>query len=242
MKTNFCLFALITFSLASCNTVSVPTVTNTQTPTSTSHQTEILTNTSTQTRTPRPTATPLRELTAEDVGLPFDLATTTGIRVDYMPCYVNTETRFHAGDLFYFNNLPTDTNIRVVAPISGRVVYMHNNPDTYLGNIIVEAPFLLKGEKVFLHMVHFHSFDTSIGVRSWLDKGDIIGYITKGGGKQTTKDEASIDMMLYHINGPYFEIEHVPLWEHYFDIGPFVADDLIPLVIPTRPRCEGNPK
>jgi hypothetical protein len=186
---------LIILFLASCNTMLAPTPTNTPKPTNTPIR-ETLTPIVTQTKTLIPTATPLREITAEDVGLPWDnnLALENGIAtVQYKPCDVgdyDLNKPYHRGQIFMWR-LKEDQEIIVVSPIDGTIVYAVENWKDSSGrntgvNLFTTTPFLLKDDEGYYQQVHYqiNHFDElwqGIQVGIFVKRGQPIG-ILRGGG------------------------------------------------------------
>ncbi|MBL1172996.1 MAG: hypothetical protein D8M55_11215 [Chloroflexi bacterium] len=204
--------------------------------------TVIPTPTNTPTRTPSSTATPLSELTAADVGLPWD--TNTSAVVKHLPCYVNTDTRFHAGDGFYFTGVQNGEIIYVVAPITGRVVYAAYTNDFVGQNVIVETPYVFNGERVFYQIVHFNNLLVSEG--NWLVRGDKIGELVRGGIIHgDPRGTLLLDFGVFHTNRKWHTIDASDSNDmpQYIPVSTLVADDLAKLSNLTElPICEGNPK
>lgn len=248
MKRLLWIYSLLILLLASCSSASAPLPTNTPfdtlTPSSTPKPTETPIPTITPTRTPLPTATPRPELTADVVGLPWD---TNSIATDipavtYKPCYVNTATRWHAGDGFIWR-LKSGQIIDVVSPVDGKVVYVIEDwvwkNQSSGGNIIVETPYVLNGETVYYHLRHSSTFDDDIQEGITLSKGQHIGTLRWDGPKDPG-GYSLLDFMLLsgdlQINTPEDE------WERYFDTAPFHLDDLELIPHSVSQGCEGNPK
>jgi hypothetical protein len=243
MKKFFNLFAFIVLSLASCNTTAVM---NTLTPS----KTPLPKETSTPTSTPRPTVTPWRELMPEDVGLPWDNATvaSAGMPVEYKRCYINTATRFHPGSIPMFAvALAKLGRINVIAPISGRVVYVEWQPDSFGQNVTVQTYFVRGGHRVYYQIVHHHESNVQVG--DLVERGDVLGALVQGQEPIDPAGNPILDITFY-ILGPDENVNPNEMdpanMDYYFNVDPFLNDDLAQYsnisYDKTAVECIGNPR
>jgi biotin carboxyl carrier protein len=239
-------------TLASCSSASVAQPTNTPsdtlTPSSTPKPTETLFPTITPTKTSRPTATPRPELMPADVGLPWDNATilATGLKVDYKPCYVNTETRFHAGSVPMFKQaLAQLGKIDVLAPLPGTVIFTDWAPNLYGQNIIVATTLSINGEQAYYQIVHFHEMTVQVGQE--VKRGDVIGTLVQGQKPIDPGGFPILDMMIYHLpsghNTNLDAMNPQNITDFFVDIDVYLSDDIaVNSNVHVIQRCEGNPK
>ena len=186
------------------------------------------------------------ELRAEDVGLPWNNNTLNGASVSYKPCYVNTTTMFHAGDIWNFLNLKKDQVINIVAPMSGTVVYADYTSDAVGQNIIIQSDYSFNGEKVYYQIVHFSRLSVSVGRK--VERGDILGALVNSGiffGSPDGTPPRFIDFGVYHTSGSwkYVDASSPAHIIHYIDVGTLIVDDhaILPNLY-KETRCSGNPK
>lgn len=163
----FYVCAIAILFLTSCGTAQpTPTATPLPTvaPTSTSAPTATSTPlpTATPTATSAPSATPLptrtatlipREITAADVGLPWDPQVVKPI---FIPChFINTAVtppRFHAGDGIVFSEKPGQT-YNVLAPADGKILSVDFvNAVGY--EVTLETNLYRQGKRVYIDLVH----------------------------------------------------------------------------------------
>jgi hypothetical protein len=216
----------------------MPTSSDTPRPTETSTPTKI------PTRTPRPTATPLPELTAADVGLPIRPENKTGI---YLPCYLLTDTMFHAGDgWFYEYELEQYHELAspytIYAPIAGRVTESHLVTEAIRYEITVATPFSLNGKQVYYDVVHTNGPVNGVSVGSWIEQGQALALISSLSTPNGWIWNAMADIGFR--NGPKGANASLDNWQpySYFDPLPFYEDELLLNdEITVLPRCSGNP-
>jgi hypothetical protein len=239
---------------------AVPSMTPTSTalPTSTSTDTPIPTDTATATlapptntpkptlrpptATPKPTASPLRELTTADVGLPIDTKQLSLFR--YKPCYIFTDGRFHAGDIINFTASPP-SEYDVLAPIDGKVITAHLVTPQIGWEISVMTNFAYKGGRVYYDIVHTNGPANGVSVGTRVRKGQPLAvirppYNLDPGGS------AIVDFALR--NSPHKQANPASdNWTgtEYFAFMPWVQDDLGSLppgaYIETGHECKGSP-
>ena len=119
-----------------------------------------------------PSPTP-RVLSPQDVDLP--IKEVNGL--DYLPCYVFTETQFHAGDILI---LPDPKAIyKVFAPIEGTIVTAQFLDDSIGWEIVVRTPFVLNGETVYYDILHSSGLADNLRVGASVRKGDQLAVITR---------------------------------------------------------------
>ena len=247
--------ALTILLLVACTSDPTPAPTNTQTFTPNPSITSTFTfepsptNTSTAppiskpTKTKIPTATPRRELTPADVRLPWDNDSllARGIsNVTYKPCYVDTETHWHAGDVFMWR-LTGEQMIDIVAPVEGEVVYTRMHTDGSGANLMVLTPFFHEGQNVFMQLRHFDRIDVAEG--DYILHGQKIG-ISRAGGATDPGGYNILDMMLYvaKMQQHHYDSTTRKGQAQFFDTAPYHMDDLLEITYKEIARCNGNPR
>lgn len=217
MKKSFCVYTLVIFFLTACTA-----------------------------RTPSPaTAIPPREITPADVNLPFDGAAPATIK--YLPCYVNTGTRIHNSDVFYFNDFSSDETIHILAPVGGLVMYMESDPNTInvIGQlIIVKTDFIFQKEVVYYELTEFHEMATYISVGKRIDQGDTIGYMDNDGHPFDPLNGYILDIAFFIAKPSYYDNDagNSANIDKYIDPGPLLGVSLEKYpIIYHMPRCEGTP-
>ena len=225
---------------------SLPTVTATVTATSTPVPTATATNTPTpsptRTRTPVPPSPTPRVLSPQDVGLPVK-----DVYFEYIPCYVFTQDRFHAGDGIYPS--VAQAPHRVYAPMDGTVISAQLIPSVPgLGweigfEINVRTPFVLDGETVYYDMVHISGLADGVKVGTFVRKGEQIAVMTRPYGDPRG--------YIYLIDLAFRRGTHKmaapsnPNWTgtEYFSVLTYVKDDLDALPVGSfklLPTCITN--
>jgi hypothetical protein len=244
MKKYIYLYMLITLWLPSCNAVSIPTPTNTPMPSNTSSPTYTSTPTITPTKTPQPTATLRPELTAEDVGLPWDTTQTNPILT---PCYLWSDNYFHAGDGIIFSYYPDKTYF-VLAPISGEIIEASNmtnfRPVGIGWEITIATEFSKKGKQVYVDFVHTSGLVPGLRVGQHVERSQPLLILDKHWGGHSGELDLFLDIGIR--NGPKGANPQVDNWqpESYFSFLEFIYDDLEQLPPNTYsllPTCAGNP-
>jgi hypothetical protein len=185
--------------------------------------------------TARPSPTPRPELTAADVVLPI------GEEIEsftYKPCYVNTETRFHAGDAIYYELGKSEKEYIVYAPIDGIVREIINIEDVGW-EIRVETPFTYKGKLVWYDIVHHDGPVDGITVGSIIKKGAPLAYLRTS--RYSGRWEKLLDFAIRNgPRGPNTQVK--PFYpESYLSVFDFLKDDLDERDVRYE-TCEGNPK
>ena len=224
-------------------TLSPPTHTPTltSTPTATITQRPTITPLPTSTKTPKPTNTPIPELTAADVGLPWNPDEIKG-RVRILPCYLFTSTMFHAGDAFYFPAGNTATKYNVVAASDGIIEHARFINDAVGWDITVRTSYQLDGKSVYYDVVHTSGLTSGLREGMFVHRGENLAILTiefvvfEGWwgvdiGFRNEKEQANATL---------------PEWTGlgYFSYTRLILDDL-ELVDRSQysimPRCPGNP-
>jgi murein DD-endopeptidase MepM/ murein hydrolase activator NlpD len=217
MKKSFCVYALVIFFLTACTA-------RTSSPT---------------------TATSPREITPADVNLPFDGAAPATIK--YLPCYVNTGTRIHNSDVFYFNDFSSDETIHILAPLGGLVMYMDSDPNTIdvIGQlIIVKTDFVYQKETVYYQLAEFHEIASDITVGKRIDQGDTLGYMDNDGHPFDPLNGYILTVAFFVAKPSYYDNDagNSANIDKYLDPGLLLGDSLAKFpIIFHMPRCEGNP-
>jgi hypothetical protein len=201
-----------------------------------------VTPTATATKTPIPTATPKREITAGDVGIPWDTSEINGL-VNIMPCYLFTSTVFHAGDGFYFPSGNIDAVYHVVAPADGKIVN-----EVYINEftgyeINIETPYVLDGKTVFYDVVHTSGLVPELSVGMYIHRGDYLAI------KDKRIRGDPIGKWLVDIgfrNGKRQANASISEWTGlgYFSYTRLLQDDFALLTSDQyyiMPKCKGNP-
>jgi hypothetical protein len=199
-----------------------------------------LTPKSVPTRTSIPTTTLQPELSEDEVGLPWNPSSISSDipEVRYKPCYVNTSTRWHAGDVFMWE-LNSGQVIDVISPVSGKVLYA--TIDKNGGNIIVQTPYQVDGQKVYYQLRHFSTINKDVKEGEFIEKAQRIGTLRWDGNKDPG-GYSILDFMLYHGNDWTYDTETEVGRNMFLDTSPYHLDDLSLIKYQQVPRCEGNPK
>lgn len=141
---------------------------------------------------------------------------------------------------------PDLPQIDVIAPIEGRIV-ASNWGDSYGQFLMVKTPYLLNGEPVYYHIVHFHKLEPSIRQGASIHRGDLIGQLVYGESPVDPGGNPIIDFAIWHQPFPdplavsSEDPEHVAVY--FVDPGTYIADDMVSVEGLVRiPRCDGNPK
>jgi hypothetical protein len=256
MKSLACILsALFILSLATgcggSNTTATPNPTNTlyptdtpvpstytraqtATPTETPEPTD--TPTTTPTGTPIPTATPRRKLTAAEVGLPIGPEVESFV---YKLCYVNTTTRFHAGDGVYYELGTSPAEYTVYAPIDGTVRETLRINDVVGWEIRVETPFVYEGQTVWYDLVHHDGPLPGITVGTYVERGEPIAKLFTAR-CAPGRCEKLVDYAIRNgPRGPNPQVD--PFYpDSYLNVFLFVEDDLASRSV-TYETCQGNP-
>ncbi len=158
--------------------------------------------------------------------------------VTYKPCYVDTETRWHDGDVFMWR-LQGNQVIDVVSPVEGYILY--STLQIYGANIIIETPYLYEGKRVYMQLRHFDSLDDAAKQGLYVYKGQHIGTL-KAGGEVDPGGNNILDFKLYRGDDWHYDNTTPEGQAMVFDTAPFHLDDLELIPHKEVPRCEGNPK
>ena len=191
------------------------------------------------------TATPPREITPADVNLPFDGAAPATIK--YLPCFVNTGTRIHNSDVFYFNDFSSDETIHILAPVGGLVLYMDRDPrntDIIGQLIVVKTDFVYQKETVYYLLSQFHELASDITVGKRIDQGDTIGYIDNDGHPFDPLNGYILDIAFFVAKPSNYDNDagNSANIDKYIDPGLLLGASLEKFpIIYHIPRCEGTP-
>lgn len=160
----------IIFVSVSCAPITTPIPTSTAVPTLTTTPAPTATKTKASIRT----ATPQRELTIEDVGLPIDTTQVTYFK--YKSCYLFTTTLFHAGDIINFT--PKSPNsYKILAPVDGEIISANLVTAQIGWEINVMTDFLYEGQRVFYDIVHTNGLVDGVSVGTKIKKGEVLAII-----------------------------------------------------------------
>lgn len=182
------------------------------------------------------------KLSPEVVGFPLDW---TVKQFTVKPCSFKNETRFHAGDAFFYINLGYDEKIPVLAPTDG-----HLNSASWVNQSVgyeinMETPFLYKDKIVYFDLVHLGELAQGVHSGMNVNQGQVLGYITnavKAGGGIPMLDIAARNNERFQANPDYWN-EFGTDGTEYFPFLPFVEDDLKLMPAGTfirSPQCLGN--
>lgn len=131
------------------------------------------------------------ELTPADVGLPWD-PTYLGT-IHYKKCYVYDEVvkLSHGGDMIYFDNLQRGEELGIIAPLAGKVEYIHFiNP--HAGYFVaISTGFSHKGKPLYYAIAHLENISVTEGQS--VEKGDTLGHVVGYGAAQDNFGRGSID-------------------------------------------------
>jgi hypothetical protein len=171
MKTNkICSIFLLIIALF---TACTPAPAHTQTPTITPIPTSTPSPTPEPTAAIRPSATPMHVLTEGDVTLPIrDIS-----QFEYVPCYVFSEDRFHAGDGI---NLPKNKAPFIVYSPSDGIIDAANFVNESVGwEINIRTPFYLDNKQVYIDIVHVSGLADDLKIGSKIEKGQQLAIMDR---------------------------------------------------------------
>lgn len=226
--------------------MSSPTTTAkpTETPAPTATLTPVpITATNTPSPTPTPTNTAFPELTIADVGLPID-PNTTGL-FKYIPCYVFTVTRFHAGDGIKFPN--SEKTYYIIAPIDGKIVSANFVNESVGYEINVETPYVINGKIVFYDLVHSSGLIENLRVGSVLKKGEPLAIMKNLYGVPSGDPDRGFLLDFALRSGSHKQANaSLDGWTglEYLPFSKYIQDDLAELPSNSfrlMPICSGNP-
>ncbi len=178
--------------------------------------------------------TPMKELTVLDVGLPIGPENKT---IYYKKCYVWTKTRFHAGDLIYYEFKNSPSVHIVYAPIDGTIRYANKISNSIGWEIRVETPFVYKGEVVWYDIVHHDGPIAGLSTGSFIKKGEPLANLVTA--RNNGRIEKVIDVALRNgPRGPEPSLTFYP--KSYMNFFTFVEDDLAQRNV-IYETCQGKP-
>jgi hypothetical protein len=243
MKEFFKTWLLFAVFLVSCSPAIKTPPTKTLVPTKIFSPTSTFTSMPTviATKTPNPTATPQKELTAADVGLPWNPGEVNN-KMKVKPCYVFTSNQFHAGDMIYFPNGNSNSKYNVIAIADGQIVNAVFLSDAIGWEINVMTPYLHDGKDVFYDVVHSAGLASGLEIGSYVHKGDNLAIKTN----KTLDPQGLWQIDIGIRNGHRQANAGASDWKGlgYFSLYRLIQDDLQKLdsaLYTVMPTCNGNP-